>query len=109
MDSQNLLLSQPFPILGAIAFVLTALQVTVSFVMFFRILYTPVPGTIRIVLLYFIMSLTMQMAWLLYLRCTNDPFIIIALGLEILCSLVFLFQIIWTLFKNKNRSMPKIR
>jgi hypothetical protein len=95
--------------LGAIAFVLTALHLMVSFVMFFRILYSPVPGTIRIVLLYFIISLTMQMAWLLYLWRSNDPFIRIALGLEILCSLVFLFQLSWTLFKNKNRSMPKIR
>jgi RsiW-degrading membrane proteinase PrsW (M82 family) len=104
MNSNSILLSQlkPFPAMAAIAFVLTALHVILSFVVFSRALLLATNWVNKALVLFFLISLAMHFSWLVYLWSPNNPFIRIGLGLEILCSLIFLLNRVWSLKKMLN-------
>jgi len=82
----------PSLIIGALAFLLTALDVVLSFPLFFRTVLTPNNRGAGLLIFYLVVRLSMHAGWLIYLWPLASLFVILALILEIIASLIFLLH-----------------
>jgi hypothetical protein len=91
-ETSTLIPAEASIVTGAIAFILTSTHVVMSFLVFFKM----IPGLTLpakwFMVFFFITGIAMSVTWLLYLWPYNSLFLRIALGLQVLSSMIFLVQ-----------------
>jgi len=92
---------QPPVIIGALAFVITAIHVVLSYPVYLRMIFPRRHTGKGLPRLFFILGIGKHVSWLLYLWPLDNLFVSIGLCLEILTTLILVIQTLWPLEKDK--------
>jgi hypothetical protein len=76
--------------IGAVAFVLTVVNLLSSFPLFIKVLMNPTDSEARINIVYFLSTFAQLTGWLIYLWPLENLLVNVAMAMEAICALIFL-------------------